>query len=119
METYAHATVDLLMTPERLADIPNGARIADCCCRRIANIYEAEAHQMRTHTLRLLTHQALDTSRPPRTPGSDRGRRVRLVHHPGAAPPDGGSVCRPLARGGPPRRSHGHPLGWLRSFSHG
>jgi pimeloyl-ACP methyl ester carboxylesterase len=68
METYARATVDLLMTPERLADIPNGVRIRRLLLRRIAGISEAEAHQMRTNTLRLLTHQALDTSRPPRMP---------------------------------------------------
>ncbi|MDX2522072.1 alpha/beta hydrolase [Streptomyces stelliscabiei] len=68
METYAHATVDLLMTPERLADIPNGTRVRTLLLRRIANLSEAEAHQMYTNTLRLLTHQALDTSQPPRAP---------------------------------------------------
>ncbi|MFC9586278.1 alpha/beta fold hydrolase [Streptomyces yangpuensis] len=68
METYARVTVDLLMTPERLADIPNGARVRRLLLRRISNLSEAEAHQMRTNTLRLLTHQALDTSRPPRPP---------------------------------------------------
>jgi pimeloyl-ACP methyl ester carboxylesterase len=68
METYAHVTLDLLMTPERLADIPNGARIRRLLLRRITNISEAEAHQMRANTLRLLTHQALDTRQPPRAP---------------------------------------------------
>ncbi|GGT27636.1 hypothetical protein GCM10010271_34330 [Streptomyces kurssanovii] len=68
METYAHTTLDLLMTPERLADIPNGARVRRLLLRRITNLSEAEAHQMRTNTLRLPTHQALDTSRPPRAP---------------------------------------------------
>lgn len=57
METYAHATVDLLMTQERLADIPNGARVRRLLLRRIANLSKAEAHQMYTNTLRLLTHQ--------------------------------------------------------------
>ncbi|MFI6585506.1 alpha/beta fold hydrolase [Embleya sp. NPDC050493] len=68
MQTYAHASVDLLMTPDHLAEIPNGTRIRALLLRRILNLSATEAHQMYTNTLRLLTHQALDTSRPPRTP---------------------------------------------------
>jgi pimeloyl-ACP methyl ester carboxylesterase len=68
METYAQAGIDLLMTSERLADIPNGARVRTVLLRRMTNLSAAEAHQMHTNTLRLLTHQGLDTSRPPHAP---------------------------------------------------
>lgn len=68
MERYAHALVELLMAQEHLADIPNGTRIRTLLLRRIANLSATEAHQMYTNTLRLLTQQVLDTSRPPRAP---------------------------------------------------
>ncbi len=68
MQTYAHALLDLLMTPERLADIPNGTLIHRLLVRRIVTVSQAEVQQMTTNTLRLLNHQALDTSEPPRAP---------------------------------------------------